>query len=143
MALGDPVMAYTAGSNVEAHLVCGLLHDAGIEAVVVEDVSQAGVWVGGLNTDMHKPQVWVERADIDRVGPLVAEYERRSAERWVAERSVAGEPVAVVCEGCGRQSEFPAAQRGTVQNCPHCRAYVDVGDDIGFDGWDEVPGEEG
>ena len=38
--------------------------------------------------------------------------------------------------------KFPAAQKGTVQNCPHCKAYVDVGDDAGLEGWDEVPGED-
>ena len=31
------------------------------------------------------------------------------------------------CEKCGTSSLFPAAQRGTVQTCPVCRASVDVG----------------
>jgi hypothetical protein len=36
-------------------------------------------------------------------------------------------PVDVVCEECGQASTFPPAQRGTVQHCPHCSAYLDVG----------------
>lgn len=144
MALRDPFAAYDAGSNVEAHLVCGLLQDAGIPAVVVEDVSQVGVWLGGTIAEIHKPQVWIERADVERARPVLADYERRNAERRGAGRGerAAGPPVEVVCEECGRRSEFPAAQEGTTQSCPHCRAYVDVGDDVGVEGWDEVPGED-
>jgi hypothetical protein len=144
MALRDPFAAYNAGSNVEAHIVCGLLQDAGIEALVIEDVSQVGVWAGGTVAELHKPQVWIERADIDRARPVLTDYERRSAERRAAERGEreAGPPVEVVCEECGKRCEFPAAQKGTVQNCPHCRAYVDVGDEVGFEGWDEAPGAD-
>lgn len=145
MALRDPFAAYNAGSNIEAHLVCGLLVDAGIEAVVIEDVSQVGVWVGGTIGELHKPQVWIERADIEPARTVLTEYERRAAERRAAERDTAGSagpPVKVVCEECGKASEFPAAQRGTVQSCPHCRAYVDVGDEVGFEGWDDTRGED-
>jgi hypothetical protein len=144
MALRDPFAAYNAGSNVEAHMVCGLLQDAGIEATVIEDVSQVGVWVGGTVAEIHKPQVWIERDDIERARPILTDYERRNAERRAAERGEgeAGPPIEVVCEECGKRSEFPAAQKGTVKNCPHCRAYIDVGDEVGFEGWDEAPGED-
>lgn len=142
MALRDPFAAYNAASNVEAHVVCGLLVDAGVEAMVIEDVSQVGVWLGGLVSEIHKPQVWIERADIPRAKPVLDEYERRAAERRGADRTAAtGEPVEVVCEECGKRSNFPAAQAGSVQRCPHCRAYVDVGDDPGPEGWDEVSPE--
>jgi hypothetical protein len=43
MALDDPVAAYNAADNVEAHLVKGLLVEAGVEASVEEDLG--GVWV--------------------------------------------------------------------------------------------------
>ncbi len=145
MALRDPISAYNASSNVEAHMVCALLLDAGIEAVVVEETPQAGAWgwVGPLS-EMHKPQVWIERADIVRAGPILTDYEKRLAERRAADQGASGEagpPIEVVCEECGKRSEFPAAQKGSDQNCPHCRAYVDVGDDVGFEGWDAAPDE--
>jgi hypothetical protein len=144
MSLHDPFAAYNAASNLEAHFVCGLLQDAGIQAVVIEDVSQVGVWLGGTVAEIHKPQVWIERADIERARPVLTDYERRNAERRVAERveRAAGPPVEVVCEECGKRSEFPAAQKGTTQNCPHCWAYVDVGDEVELEGWDEVPGKD-
>lgn len=123
MALRDPIAAYNAGSNVEAHLVCGLLQDEGIDAVVVEDHSPVGQgWVGFL-AEIHKPQVWIERGDRERAMPVLADYDRRNTERSGAK---SGSPAVAVCEMCGMTSEFPTAQIGTVQNCPHCQAYVDV-----------------
>ncbi len=139
MALRDPFAAYNAGDNIEAHLVCTMLNDAGIAAVVIEDISQAGGWLGGWIAEIHKPQVWIERADIERVKPLLDEYEHRAAERRKTESD--GEPIEVTCEECGETSEFPATQKGSVQSCPHCGAYVDVGDEVPFEGWDEVPPE--
>ena len=47
----------------------------------------------------------------------------------------------VVCEECGQTSSFPATQQGSLQDCPHCGASVDVGE-AAFEGWDEVPGED-
>ena len=143
MAFRDPFAAYNAKNNVEAHLVRGLLLAAGIEAVVIEDVSQVGVWLGGMVPEIHKPQVWIERADSDRVGPVLADYERRQAERSAAGRAVVVEddsPIAVECEECGKTAEYPADQRGNVQRCPYCSANVDVGD-VAFEGWDEEAGE--
>ncbi len=36
--------------------------------------------------------------------------------------------VSAVCEECGRSSEWPAAEMGTTENCPHCGAYMDIPD---------------
>lgn len=140
MALRDPFAAYNAGTNIEAHLVCRMLNEAGIEAAVIEDISAAGIeWVG-LLSEIHKPQVWIERADIERAKPILDEYEQRAAERRKTESD--GEPIDVTCEECGQTSEYPATQKGSVQSCSHCGAYVDVGDEVPFEGWDEVPPED-
>jgi endogenous inhibitor of DNA gyrase (YacG/DUF329 family) len=138
MAIRDPFVAYNASSNLEAQMVCGLLLDAGIEAQVIEDHSLAGLWVGGTMAEIHKPQVWIERADVERARPVLTEYEERAAERRVAARDTS-KVIDVLCEECGKTSQFPASQQGSVQSCPHCGAYVDVGDDIEFEGWDEIP----
>ncbi len=75
MAIRDPFAAYNASSNIEAHFVCGLLQDAGIEATVIEDASPVGAWIGGLNTVVNNPQVWIERADIELARPILADYD--------------------------------------------------------------------
>lgn len=142
--LSDPFAAYNAGSNIEAHLVCGLLREAGIQSVVIEDVSQVGVWLGGHVAEIHKPQVWIERADLERARPVLTEYDRRNAERRDAEQNLrtSEPPIEVVCEECGKHSVFPAIQQGTTQNCTHCRAYLDVGDEATIAGWEEDAEEE-
>jgi Putative prokaryotic signal transducing protein len=140
MSLSDPVAVYNAASNEEAHLVKAALLGAGVEAHVTEDLSVVGGWVGGLVPEIHKPQVWVDRADVDRAGPVLEDYDRRAAER--ASPQPAGLPIEVVCEECGATNTFSTAQHGTVQQCSKCQAYLDVGEDAGFDDW-QAPGEEG
>jgi len=140
MPLSDPVAVYNAASNDEAHLVQGALRSAGVEAYVTEDLSLVGGWVGGMIPEIHKPQVWVDRADVDRAKPVLDDYERQAAER-VSPRA-AGLPIEVACEECGAISTFSTAQHGTVQQCWKCAAYIDVGEDAGFDDWQAPDDEE-
>ncbi len=142
MTLHDPVAVYDAATNVEAHLVRTLLVEEGIEAQVVEDLSTGGLWMFGLLPGIHKPQVWVQRADLQRAQPLLVEYERQEAERQAAHQQAAatGEPIKVTCEDCGQAAMFPAEHQGTVQECPHCGAYVDVGEIEPF--WGEEAEED-
>ena len=95
-----------------------------------------GTWLFGILPQTHKPAIWVEREDAEKAAKLLAQYEQDLIERQAQakEPSFGTDPIAVVCEECGRKSEFPANQRGTIQNCPFCRAYVDVGEmDLGGD----------
>jgi hypothetical protein len=131
MPLRDPVAVYNAANNVEAHLLRNALGTAGVEAFVTEDISHVGTWILGLIPEIHKPQVWVERADVERVKPILDDYERRAAELRDAntQDEQTQTAVEVVCEECGERSAFPVIQLGSVQQCPHCGAYVDVVDD--------------
>ncbi len=131
----DPVVAYTALNATEAHLVAAMLVDAGVPAEVVDDISGVGVWWGGMNSSIHKPRVYVDRADGPRAVPVIAEYGRLTQAKLAPARD--GDPVAVICDECGTATTFPPEKRGTVERCPSCRAYVDVGDDEAFDGWAE------
>jgi hypothetical protein len=137
MALHDPVAIYTAASNLEASLVRDGLIEAEIEAFVVEDVSQAGVWMGGLVPGIHKPQVWVDRADVARAKPVLLTFEQRAAERrdGSAASAAAASPIEVVCEECRSPASFPASMRGSVQECPECGAYIDVETDEPSEPW--------
>jgi hypothetical protein len=142
MALRDPVAVYNAASNVEALFVRDGLIAAGIEAFVIEDVSQVGAWVGGLVPEIHKPQVWVERTDMARAIPILDEFEERAARRrgGISDGDAARPPIDVVCEECGGHASFSAAQEGSVQQCPHCSAYLDVGDFELPEGWVDADG---
>jgi hypothetical protein len=129
MPLRDPIAVYNAANNLEAGFVRDALAAAGVEAYVTEDVSQVGTWAGGLVPELHKPQVWVERADAERAVPLLHEFESRAADLRDPGPGADGPPVEAVCEECGERATFPAAQLGSVQSCPHCGEYMDVGGD--------------
>jgi hypothetical protein len=84
--------------------------------------------MGGLVPEIHKPQVWVERVDVERTKPILEAYERTASERRASrERVAGGEPsIDVICEECGKTTTFSALLRGSVEHCCHCGAHVDV-----------------
>jgi hypothetical protein len=136
MALQDPVAIFTASSNVRAQALCHVLAQSGVEAHVTEDLSLAGLWMGGTLPGIHSPQVWVDRADAERAAAILQQHEQREAELR-ADLPPAAEAgwVQAVCEECGRSATFPASQRGSVQECPHCGSYLDVAADDGAGDW--------
>jgi hypothetical protein len=119
VALRNPVPVYTAASGIEASQLCDALEEAGIEAQLNEDVARAGVPV----PPPQGPRVWVDRADEGRARSALEDYERRLLGR---PRGGPGGGVRAACEECGKSWTFPWSQRGSVQECPGCGAYVDV-----------------
>jgi len=68
--------------------VVGALRDAGIDAVAIEDVSNSGEFG-------PKPQVWINRSDLERARPVLRECDRVLSER----RPVEGDTRAVYQSG--------------------------------------------
>jgi ribosomal protein S27E len=136
MAITNPVAVYNAENNVEAELICTYLDQNGIEAHPTLDDSLAGYWLFGTLPEIHKPQVWIDQSNVEAAKPLLEEYERQAVRR----RSTRDEPhtgtIEVLCEECEKTTIFPASKKGTVQDCSHCGAFVDVGDDEPFDSSD-------
>jgi hypothetical protein len=130
MGLSDPVTAFNAESNHEAQMMRLYLEHHGVEAHVTYDDSLVGYWMFGRLPEIHKPQVWIDRSNIDVVRPLIEEFERQNRERNAVDEGddVDSGTIAVVCEECGHTSQFPSSKKGTTQDCPNCAAYVDVGD---------------
>lgn len=138
MALSHPTAVYTAATDLEAHVISDMLLNAGVDAAVIEDESRAGAWSLGLLSQIHRPKVYVDAADVDQARLLIAAYEQRQRRDPPPGD---GPLIHVVCEECRRTTTFPAALRGRVEECSHCAAYVDVGDDPGFDDWQTLPAE--
>jgi hypothetical protein len=124
MPLRDPVAIYNAANNLEAHLVGKALIEAGVEAFVTEDNSQVGTWMFGLIPEIHKRRC-AELRDTDP-----------------QETARAGTPIEVLCAACGQHSTYPPAQSGSVQQCRHCGAYVDVEGDAIMADWPEAQEDE-
>src|SRR5437660_11066605 len=143
MGLVDPVKVYAGTSNVEAQMICRLLQSAGVEAFAGEDLSPAGIWMGGTIPGVFDAGVYVSRANAEQAIAVIRSHEALKAER----SSGQGMQVEATCDECGKTAAFPAAQRGTVQNCPHCGAYLDVGEADFPSGWgaegeDEADGKQ-
>ena len=126
MNFEKPVVAYTADSNYDTHLIVEFLRDKGVTAFAVEDQSLAGVWAFGTLPQIHKPAVWVEEVDLDRANVAIAAFEEERA--GLRHPSHALGDIQVNCEECGRDSTFAGSLHGTIQVCPHCQAYIDVGE---------------
>ena len=124
-SFSDPVTAYTANGNIEAHSAVTWLESNGIRSYAVEDNSGASLFAFGTISQFHKPQVFVERSHLERAKELLQQFERQRHERRKDLENA--DPVTSECEDCGESSEFPASQDGTTQNCPKCGAYMDVG----------------
>ena len=127
----DPRCVYVAHSVGEADITANWLKDRGIAAQVMDRSTLGGL--EGL-TPWPAPgigakgiEVWVVHPqDAPRALELLKEFEAERAAQAEANREAG--PVTAVCERCGKGSVFPAQLRGTVQNCPHCGAYMDVVD---------------
>lgn len=139
MELQDPVVVYTAASNIEAHEIAEMLQTHGIPSHVIEDNTPHSMWMGGLNSAIHKPQVWVSKTDKETALNHMRKYDARLRLRDSANRARLNPLQTVLfstCDRCGHEVQFPVAQSGTVQTCPHCAAYMDVDPDPEFGDWD-------
>ncbi len=125
MHLKNPTVAYIAESNIEANLVENFLIDRDIPAMAMEDESRIGETLFGPTT-LHRPKVWVEKEDVARVHQFLAEFESRKQERLQSQG--AAEEILVTCDSCGKDTSFPASMKGNAEDCPHCGAFVDVGE---------------
>lgn len=118
MSLQDPKAVWTAPSNSEAQLVCELLNEAGIEAFVVEDNSPGGMYSLGVVSQIHKPQVWVDRPRVEEARKLIARYERQPNLR-------PNKSEEEFCYKCGE-----GVRAGTLK-CPACGEKLDWSEEAG------------
>ena len=143
MNFDRPTCVYTTAGNIEANGLVLLLQNNDIEAYAVDDVSGASLFAYGKLTQFHQPKVFVNRDDAEAAARLIHEFESREASRRKAASGAmpvaATEDVPGVCDECGETTMFPGGQDGTIQRCPHCGKYRDVGatDDGDWSGEEE------
>jgi Putative prokaryotic signal transducing protein len=119
------IEVYRARDNLQARLLAQTLNEIGIQAWVEESAHSSRALEGAtLWSDAPRILVFADQAELARQILLGWEEQKRQEEARASE----GPPIDVVCEKCGKSTFFPASQRGSVQNCSHCNAYVDVGE---------------
>lgn len=128
----DPKCVYVANSPGEADVVAVWLEEQGFPTRVMNmstlggiagltPYSPLGISPGGI-------EVWVlDEPRAPQARDKLEEHSRTLVRQATAAAEHGG-PIEVRCEECGKTTEFPAEKRGTVQDCPHCGEYLDVGD---------------
>lgn len=129
MHFSKPVVVYTSENNVEAHMIVEMLVANGIEALADEDQSGVSMWAMGTIGQFHRPQVWIDTPDSAKAIALVKQFEAKRNERMypTAGADAIDGTVDGICDECETTTAFSAAVDGTIQDCPKCGAYVDVG----------------
>jgi hypothetical protein len=126
----DPRCVFVAHTMGLAVVTATWLTNNGIPAQVMDLMTLGGfegltAMAPGISA--RGLEVWVENpAQVEEARALLAEHEAAQARRAAAAQE--RDPVEVVCEECGKRSRFPGSQFGTIQDCPHCGAYLDVED---------------
>ncbi len=131
-----PFKVYTAGSNLEAHVIVDMLGANGVVAFADEDQSGVSLFAFGRLTQFHQPNVWIEKSDAIRAAELIQKFEEDN--RRHTEADYEAPQIRAECEECGNFTFFPTKLKGSTQECSHCGAYMDVGESD----WDEDVGEE-
>jgi hypothetical protein len=144
MIYRDPRCVHVDDSLAHANLVVVWLESQGIFAQVMNELTLGGfdglVSILPNKLGIRGVEVWVDDpANAERARQMLAEH----AELLVSKAARSGN-VDALCEECGATSTFPAAEQGTIQDCPHCGAMLDVPDADGD--WDvgepEIEAEE-
>jgi hypothetical protein len=109
----EPVQIYEAWNSLQAHFLCNLLADAGVNARVASDAIEAVN--GRVPFQKASCPVWVAAADVERARSIVADYESRLRPG----SPQTAEAVAVYCYHCGH-SLAPGQSP-----CPSCGFELD------------------
>ncbi len=130
MTYRDPRCVMVADSFGAAAVVVSWLEKHDIQAEVMnQSTSEAlsAIYVGGVSS--NGIEVWVlDSEQVPRAIELLAEQEMLRTTRTAARQAI-GEPIDALCEDCGTATTFPPEMAGTVQDCPNCGAYLDVGEE--------------
>jgi hypothetical protein len=121
----DLPYVYRAASIGEADIVAAWLEEQGI-AAFVKDRGMVGLY-GPIAMSPLGIEVCVANSEVAvRAAELLREH---AADVEAQKGPPVKDTIDVVCEACGATTSFPNEQRGRVESCPKCRAFVDVPDD--------------
>ena len=155
MPYRDEHCVYSAVTMSEAVITAACLTTRGIPAKVMDAMTLGGLegltaLVPGVSS--RGIEVWIDDlAQFDEARRILDELKTNIVERTAAGKQRG--PVEMVCDKCGKPVKFKAEDYGTIQECPRCGNYMDVGEVadaidwreelIEEDGADEnAPGEE-
>ena len=104
----------------------------GIDAYVVENNAATGFYFFGGLAGIHQPQVYVSKKDAEQANALLKAF----VDLMIHRQQDLPTQLEAVCEKCGKTTLFSSSLDGTVQDCSHCGAYVEVGEFEDFEAMD-------
>ena len=127
----DPHIVFVAENARLAGAVIELLAASGIPAELADaGPVQTSALTGESSLASEEfPVLVADPAKQAEARDLLATAASQAAVRAVREkRANRTGNVTVVCEDCGKSSDWPATAMGTTEVCPHCGGYMDVPD---------------
>lgn len=115
----DLSCVYRARDVGEGDILVAWLAEQGIAAMVKNRFMAGTLQVSQIVAPLGIEVCVIDPTQADAARSLLSEH----ATERVMNRDAA---IDATCEECGRTSRFTGAERGSVQSCPHCRAYLDV-----------------
>jgi hypothetical protein len=142
MAEQDPKCVLTLPDRRAAEAIAAWLTEKGHPAeVVLPPMGTTSSALTGETEAAVAPEFEVWVTDTEHAGPararIAEQKEMLTALReQEAKRAARTGTVTAVCEECGKASEWPAAEMGKTEVCPHCGQYMDIPDPD--ENWDDV-----
>ncbi len=129
----DPRIVFVAESSQVAEAVVRLLGANDIPAEIAASPGQTNTdpLTGATETVTTEefPVVITDPEKLEAARELLATAQTMAAVKTVREkRANRTGTLTVVCEDCGKSSDWPAQLMGTTEICPHCSGYMDIPD---------------
>lgn len=119
----DLILIQRTTTIEEADIITAWLEEQGILATII-DRANAGGYLFGMTDVEGFAIVTADKATAERAVAMIAEHKPGKPKRS------AGLKVTAKCEECGKETVFDGELSGTVQECEHCGAYVDVPEEV-------------
>jgi hypothetical protein len=125
----DPRCVYVTDELSAADVVCSFLNSQGIPAQVMNQATLGGLlgltYFARTGVSSLGMEVWaMDPAQVEAARKLLEAHSNLVESKQMQLEELG--PVDATCEECGHTSSFPGKQRGTIQECPKCREYIDV-----------------
>jgi len=130
MSTHDPSCVFVTGDRTAAQLIVQWLQEQEINAEVQTHLPESdGVGLTPMSDADMRGRQEIHITELDRaeeIRELILQNQEELIERAQAIETAPQQDVLVTCETCGNTAVFAAEYQGTVQDCPHCGAYLDV-----------------
>jgi len=130
MSASDPNCVFVTSNSEAAYTIVDWLKTQGVQAEVQTHMKESdGVMMTPFANSDTSSHLEIHIANVERadeIRELIISRKDELLSHAEAVDKAPPEDMVVECEACGKTTVFPGNLQGTVQDCPHCGAYLDV-----------------